>query len=226
VNFNRVARHYHWLETIAFGSALQRSRTCWINKVPRPTRTLIVGEGNGRFLCELLRAHPGIVIDCVDASALMLRLAREYVWRTDPDSAVRVRFLHRDILSWSPSGSYDLLVTHFFLDLFHREAVQSIVAKLAQAAAPNATWLIADFTIPSGGLARVHAQLWLRAMYSFFKFTAGVRVRSLADPAAYLQRQGFACKDQKISRIGMLKSELYRSGSHLKSSAHPANHLG
>jgi SAM-dependent methyltransferase len=213
VNFDQIARHYGWLETVAFGSALQRSRTCWINKVPRPARTLIVGEGNGRFLCELLRAHPGIDIDCVDASDRMLRLAREYVFRNDPDSAARVRFLHRDVLSWSPSGRYDLLVTHFFLDLFRREAVQSIVAKLAKAAAPNATWLIADFAIPSGRLAGFHAKLWLRTMYSFFKFAAGVSAKTLVDPSIYLQTSGFARSGRRSFRLGMLKSELYRNGS-------------
>jgi ubiquinone/menaquinone biosynthesis C-methylase UbiE len=211
VNFNRVARHYHWLETLAFGDTLQRSRTWWIGNVPRPGRALIIGEGNGRFLSELLRVHPGIEIDCVDASDRMLRLARQNVSRADPNSAARVRFLRRDVLSWSPSGSYDLLVTHFFLDLFHRESVQSIVAKLARAAAPNATWLIADFTIPSGRLTGCHAKLWLRAMYLFFKLTAGVTANTLVDPGVFLQRNGFARGSHRSFRLGMVKSELYRN---------------
>jgi ubiquinone/menaquinone biosynthesis C-methylase UbiE len=214
VNFDRIARHYRWLEAIVFGNVLQRSRICWIDKVPRPARTLIVGEGNGRFLCELLRAHPGIEVDCMDASAWMLQLARERVWRTNPDSASRVRFFHRDVLNWSPSERYDLLVTHFFLDCFQRPALHSIVAKLARAAMPGATWLIADFTVPPGRFARLHAKLWLRAMYSFFRFATGIAANELIDPAACLQNNGFACDARKLFRMGMLKSELYRGGSH------------
>jgi ubiquinone/menaquinone biosynthesis C-methylase UbiE len=226
VNFNRIARHYRWLETIAFGNALQLSRTCWINKVPRPGRALIIGEGNGRFLGELLHAHPGVEVDCVDASDRMLRLARQHVLRSDPDSAARVRFLNRDVLSWSPSGRYDLLVTHFFLDLFHREAVQTIVAKLAQAAAPNATWLIADFTIPSGRLTGFHAKLWLRTMYAFFKFAAGVTANTLVDPSTYLQTNGFARSSRRSFRLGMLKSELYRNVTRAVSAPQPSGYPG
>src|SRR5437016_5407100 len=50
MNFDRVAPHYRWLETVTFGSALEKSRNYWIRRVPRPKRALIVGEGNGRFL--------------------------------------------------------------------------------------------------------------------------------------------------------------------------------
>ena len=60
MSFDRLARPYRLLETLAFGNALQRARTFWIDKIPSPKRALIVGEGNGRFLCELLCTYPKI----------------------------------------------------------------------------------------------------------------------------------------------------------------------
>lgn len=63
VSFDLVAPHYRWLETIAFGNALQRAQTCWIDTIARPKRTLIFGEGDGRFLCELVRAYPKIDVE-------------------------------------------------------------------------------------------------------------------------------------------------------------------
>jgi ubiquinone/menaquinone biosynthesis C-methylase UbiE len=210
VSFDRIACSYQLLETIAFGNALQRARTYWIDKIPTPNHALIVGEGNGRFLCELVRRHPKIDIDCVDTSQRMLELARARLLRTHPESPKRIRFLQQDILTWSLPNLYDLVVTHFFLDCFPREEVEQIVQKLGQSATPEAVWLIADFTIPSKRFARTHARLWLRGMYSFFQITAGITAKELVDPAPCLREKGFVCASSRLFRAGMLKSDLYR----------------
>jgi ubiquinone/menaquinone biosynthesis C-methylase UbiE len=216
VSFDRLARPYRLLETLAFGNALQRARTFWIDKIPSPKRALIVGEGNGRFLCELLCTHPKIDIDCVDASERMLDLARTRVRETCIEFQERVRFFHEDVLTWSPSASYDLLVTHFFLDCFPPEEVKQIVQKLGYAAASDAIWLIADFAIPSSQVGGMHARLWLRGMYSFFQITAGIKVKQLVDPTSCLCEMGFARTASQVFRAGMLKSHVYQRGDNVR----------
>jgi ubiquinone/menaquinone biosynthesis C-methylase UbiE len=209
VSFVVIAPHYRWLETIVFGNALQRARTRWIETIARPKRTLIVGEGDGRFLCELVRAFPTIDIDCIDASDVMLQLARARLRRTHPESFSRVHFIREDILKWSPRKSYDLLVTHFFLDCFSGGELQAIIAKLASAAEPGAVWLVADFTIPRKRFARAHARLWLRMMYTFFRATAGIAAKELVDPIPYLDGYGFTPASENLSRGKMLRSDVY-----------------
>ena len=209
MSFDLVAPHYRWLETIAFGNALQRARTCWIDTIARPKRALILGEGDGRFLCELVRAYPKIEVDCIDASEAMLQLARARLRRMHPKSFSRVHFIREDILKWSPRKSYDLLVTHFFLDCFPGKELQAIIAKLASAAEPGAAWLIADFTIPRKRLARAHAKLWLRMMYTFFRATTRIAANELVDPAPYLAGRGFIQTAWKLSRASMLRSDVY-----------------
>ncbi|MGH8101770.1 MAG: class I SAM-dependent methyltransferase, partial [Chthoniobacterales bacterium] len=186
MSFDRIAPFYRCLETIAFGNALQRARACWIEKLSRPGRALIVGEGNGRFVCELARAHPKIEVDCVDASQRMLQLARSRLRRLRPESLARVRFFHRDIRNWSPERSYDLIVTHFFLDCFPEGKLEEIIEKLARAATPGARWLIADFTLPGNGFACLHARLWLWALYSFFRASTGIEAQRIIDPTPCL----------------------------------------
>lgn len=210
MNFDRVAPHYRWIETIAFGTALQRARVHWLDQIPAPTRALIVGEGNGRFLCELLEAYPEIQVDCLDASARMLNLAGRRAFRKSPESLTRVHFMQRDILEWEPANSYDLIVTHFFLDCFEQEELELVIGKLASAAGPEATWLLADFTIPAGVLAGTHTKLWLRAMYAFFRVTADLETRRLVDPTSTLRARGFVCSGPILSHAGMLKSEMWR----------------
>jgi ubiquinone/menaquinone biosynthesis C-methylase UbiE len=211
VNFDRVARHYRWLEALTFGNALQRARISWIEKIPAPQHALIIGEGNGRFLCELVDARGKIDIDCVDASAQMLRLARRRLLQKHTDTSEHVRFLHEDIDSWQPPDHrYDLIVTHFFLDCFPRDEVERIVTKLSHAAAQNAAWLLADFAIPKTPFARWRAKAWLYAMYLFFRTTAGIRAKNLVDPTHFLEANGFVRAGQKLSSGGMVKSEYWR----------------
>lgn len=211
MSFDRVARHYRWLEALAFGNALQRARTFWNDKILAPQRVLIVGEGNGRFVCELVESYCDIDIDCVDASAQMLRMARRRLLQRHPDASEHVRFLHEDINSWQPSDRcYDLVVTHFFLDCFPRDEVEQIVSKLSRVATNNAVWLLADFTVPQAKLARWHAKIWLGAMYLFFRLVAGIKAKRLVDPTPYLKANGFSCVGRSLSRGRILKSECWR----------------
>lgn len=211
MSFDRVARSYRLLETIGFGRSLQRARVLSLEKIPRLRRVLILGEGDERFLCELLRAHKKIDIDCVDASARMLSLAQNRARQSQPDSWSRIQFIHADILQWSPRNSYDLIVTHFFLDCFPRGEVKAIVDKLARAATPNAVWLLADFTTPSTGtLSRVHTKFCLYMMYLFFRCAAGITTNGLVDPSPYLEANNFVPMSRQPSRAAMLKSELWQ----------------
>ncbi len=167
---------------------------------------MIAGEGSGRFLEALLRKHPGVRVDCVDASARMLQLAKARV-RDDP----RVRFLNEDVKIWSPEeNSYDLIVTHFFLDCFVEGEIAAIVTKLARAATADAVWLLSDFSIPGGGLAEVHARVWLSAMYRFFRLTTGINGCELIDPEKYLQGSGFRLINRRLARFGLIKSDLWQ----------------
>lgn len=207
MSFDPIARHYRWLEAVVFGGALQRSRTRWIYEIPTPRRAVVVGEGNGRFLCELVKAHPATEIDCVDASSRMLERARDRLSREAAGAGARVRFQQRDIRSWTPSNSYDLVVSHFVLDCFESDEVEAIVEKLAHAASPGAVWLLADFTIPKQGWKRAAAQFLLAVMYTFFRVTTGITARTLVDPAPYLAKNGFVRSSRSVSCVGAVQSD-------------------
>jgi ubiquinone/menaquinone biosynthesis C-methylase UbiE len=211
VNFDRVAPHYRWLEGLAFGNVLQRARVAWLTEIGTPVRVLLMGEGNGKFLSELLKMYPEVKVDCVDASARMLQLTEERVRREIGGSKQGLRLLHEDLWTWSPEpNAYELIVTHFVLDCFRENEIERIVAKLAGAARRNAFWLLADFAIPTRGMARLHAQLWLRAMYWFFRATTRISSRELIDPSELLRTHDFRLVGQTVTRFGLIKSELWQ----------------
>jgi len=213
VSFDAVAPWYYTLEWIAFGNALQRCRIACLDQIANPRRVLIVGEGNGRFLFELLRHHPGIEVDCVDSSEGMSQLAQTRVEALS-DQQSTIRWLRQDIVSWDPPRSkYDLIVTHFLLDCFPKMQLETVVKKLGNAGTENAEWLLADFRVPSDGkVARMNSRIWLAAMYQFFRLTAHIEANKLIDPTPFFERDGFSLVQRRLSRQGMLKSELWRRG--------------
>ena len=127
MNFDRVAASYRWLETIVFGTQLQQARVAFLREIGRPRRVLVVGEGNGRFLAEFVRLHPETAVDCIEASARMIALARRAA------GAAQVAFIQADIRAVAlPRNSYDLIVTHFLLDCFSEETLPLLIDRLEQ----------------------------------------------------------------------------------------------
>ena len=211
MSFDTLAPCYGTLERIAFGDVLQRCRVACLREIDTPRRALIVGEGNGRFLSELLRIHPEVEIDCIDASQQMLQLAKERLNRELSRHAERVCFVHQDITGWAmPAHRYDLIVTHFFLDCFPEPALIGVIKKLAQFATDDANWLLSDFCIPQKGMARLRAHGWLAAMYLFFRITTRIEASELIDPTPFLRVEGFTLTRQHLFRKGILKSEIWR----------------
>jgi ubiquinone/menaquinone biosynthesis C-methylase UbiE len=209
-NFDFLAPHYRWMEWLLAGPKLQHCRTAFLKSIPRPRRVLLLGEGNGRFLVELLRAHPAARCVCADASARMLDCARARLRRhgLDPDA---VEFIHADALDWSwPSPSFDLIVSHFFLDCFSPEQLVKIIPRIAAAAAPGARWLLADFREPVAGPAKWRARAILALMYFFFHHAARLPARRLTPPDALLAQSGFALRERQLRDWGLLHSDLWQ----------------
>ncbi len=209
MSFDLLAPHYRWMEGVQAGSKLQRGRTAFLSALPAPRRALLVGEGNGRFLVELLRVHPALRIVCVDASARMIECARTRL-RAHHRDADAVQFVHADLLEWSPPPeSFDLIVTHFFLDCFSPAQIAGIVARLAAVAAPDAHWLLADFHEPPSGWARWRARWILRTMYLFFRWTTRLPAARLTPPDPFLEEHGFALRERRLWEWGLLHSDLW-----------------
>lgn len=223
MSFDRVAPFYRCLETIVFGHALQRARVAMLERIPPPARVLIVGEGNGRFLEVFVRRFPECEIDCVDASAQMLALARTPAERAVGATAAkevisqsragdRVHFIHSDIreLLTDTAVIYDLVVTHFVLDCFNDGPLCEVVGQLATVAGESANWLIADFTVPETGLARLAGSMLVALMYRFFQWTAKIEAKNLTDPAPLLEGRGFRRAERRLFFGGSVYSDLWR----------------
>jgi ubiquinone/menaquinone biosynthesis C-methylase UbiE len=205
VNCDGIARWYRWIEYAAFGGALMRRRLAFLSEVADARRALVVGEGDGRFLVKLVEQNRNAAIEYLDLSPRMLELARRRVGEAP------VVYHQGDARTVPvPDATFDLIVTHFFLDCFDDTGAAEVVSRLASAATPNARWLISEFRQPTHGLPGMWASLWLAAMYRFFGITTGLRTRKLTNHRPLLEAQGFRLVREETAWVGLLGSELWQ----------------
>jgi SAM-dependent methyltransferase len=172
-------------------------------------RALILGDGDGRFLAELLGANSGVVVDSVDISSGMIQHARQRIARIH-GGIERVRFLVADARSVPlPAAQYDLIVTNFFLDCFPAVELEAVIARVAAASGPTALWVDGDFRLPAGRWTRIAARFALAGMYGFFRLTTRLPARQLTGPGPYLEAQGLHLIAERTWLRGFLSARVW-----------------
>lgn len=210
MNADGIAASYRWLEYAAFGHELERARFDFLDRARDARRVLILGEGDGRFLARLLDSNPSAHVDVVESSGRMIELARG---RVPENERARVTFHRIDAAADAlPEGPFDLVVTHFFLDILTDCEAQAVVSKASALLAPGGTWLLSEFQVPRARLARVHARAWLAAMYGFFLIATGVEASRLPDYRKMLERSGLEETEHRERRWGLIRSQVWQCG--------------
>jgi SAM-dependent methyltransferase len=209
-NFDRLAALYRWMEWVAFGPWLKWCRVAWLNQLSGCRHALVLGDGDGRFTGRLLCANPFVSIDAVDASPAMLKALA----RRAGKNAARLQLQVADARLWRPEGSsYDLVVTHFFLDCLTTDEVRSLAARVRSALDDGgALWVVSEFAVPPNLFGRLVARPLVSALYWAFGRLTGLRVRSLPDHAGALRDAGFTMAARRTWLGGLLTSELWSAG--------------
>ncbi|MCU1322420.1 MAG: Methyltransferase type 12 [Acidobacteriaceae bacterium] len=182
-NFDRIAKPYQFLEYLTLGSTLQRCRTHHLPALLQQKSALVLGDGDGRFLAQLLSSNPEIRVDAIDTSRTMLDLLEARCKAASPTAAARLTTHQADarrfVQNLSPDKHYDLIVTHFFLDCLTQPDLEALIQAINPHLAPNALWLLSDFRIPTRRLTRPLAQTAVRSLYFAFRLLTGLRTTRL-----------------------------------------------
>jgi ubiquinone/menaquinone biosynthesis C-methylase UbiE len=209
MSFDRIAPHYAWIESLFIGETLQRCRVAFLGEAAGARHILLIGEGHGRFLVELLRACPGARVVCVDASGKMIAAARARLARSGL-SETNVEFVVSPILDYSTAPPFDLVVAQFFLDCFSEDCLRAIVQKIHDFISPGGKLLLCDFQVPSAGWRWVRAKIVLWIAYSFFKYATSLPAHGLAPPQPFLRASGLTLLGRREFNFQLLYSEVWR----------------
>lgn len=202
-----MAPVYRWLECLAFGADLETARFCHLDHLRERRHVLVLGEGDGRFLAQLVRRFPCLTVDCVDASAAMLQRAKS---RLTASESSRVIFRNEDaLLADFGVNAYDAVVTLFFLDCFTTEELAGLIDRVQVALCEDACWLCADFALPQRGWRRWRAEIWLRGLYLFFRWQTKLTARELPPMDSLLCEAGFEPRTEVSFQSGLLRSVVF-----------------
>ena len=212
MSFDALAPYYRALEFILAGSLLHRCRTTFLEDAAQARTALLLGEGPGRYLVELLRVNPLVRVTCVDSSARMLTVARQRVWARGLSNQ-RVRFVCADWADWSGEGGpFDLVATHFVLDCFRADQLAELVPKVGASVSSSAIWVLSDFREPARGWQRIRARIVLKLAYLFFRSATGLSASQLTPPDPFLEADGFQLVQRRLFHHGLLHADLWRTG--------------
>jgi ubiquinone/menaquinone biosynthesis C-methylase UbiE len=202
--FDLIASFYPLLEQIVFGSTLSQARRFFTNRVIEGDKVLLVGEGNGRFLFEIVKQASSSSFTVVDSSARMLTAAKQRI--ATVDRCPRVEWIHTDILEWqSPAAHYDRIVTHFFLDAFMADSISRIVEKISRLATEDALWINVDFSSENQNLRQ---KLLMWAQYRFFRISAGIEASRLFDALPYIRQADWQILERRSVESGWISAHL------------------
>jgi SAM-dependent methyltransferase len=206
MNIDRFARWYRWFEYAAFGRALERSRSAYFDRLAGARRILVLGEGDGRALAELLAAAPLAEIHVYELSPRMIELARRRA-----GNSPRATFHQGDALGaeW-PDRAYDAATALYFLDCFEDRAVAELARRIDRALVPGGLWLVSDFAIPGSGWRKAHAVACIWTMYRFFRLATRLKTQQLPHIHAILGGAGFALREERTQRAGLIWSSLWQ----------------
>ena len=208
-NFDRVARPYRCLEYMSFGPCLERCRDAQLAHLTGARRALVLGDGDGRFLARLLAANPTLTADVVDSSQSMLTILDQRIRSSGSQARHRISLHHADALEWNLSGSYDLIVSHFFLDCFFPYQLELLFDRVLPHTLPEARWVISEFAIPRNPLAACLARGIIGLLYRAFGLLAGLPVRALPEYANPLLSRGLVLSHDRRYLGGLLCSQVW-----------------
>lgn len=157
-------------------------------------KVLYVGAGRGREIAGA--CQHGAEVTCIEpCSAMALRLHDRLAKHGE-----RFTIVPRPIQAVTPLAEYDLVVSHFFLNVFDEGAMPGVLNHLCQFVKPAGSLIVADFKPNDATTNRITK--CLRAAYYRPANLAGYLLRICAihpiyDYAPLLEEQGFMIESRE-----------------------------
>ena len=123
-------------------------------------------------------------------------------------NAQNVSFIHGTEKQIPASGSFEVVITHFYLDLFDQQRCHEVCDLIRTYCHAGSLWVACDFVDRSWW----HS-IMLRIMYIFFGLTSNLRTKRLPDWRSCIQDTGFSEGGMEYYSDNFICSALYKLGT-------------
>jgi len=203
-NFDKVAIFYDSIAKLIFGKTIRLAQTNMLQAIPPGSRILIVGGGTGWILEELSIVHgTGLRITYIDSSAKMISLAKKKYAANN-----RVKFITESIKTAPLSGTYNVIITPFFFDVFTPYNALQVFEKLHRHVNENSLWLYSDFNCKQE--TKFSQKALLKIMYLFFRIVCGIEAKTLPDIDSYFTKFGYKIALERKFLENFIVSRVYQ----------------
>ncbi len=200
--FDRISFVYDRLSRVVFGNAIVDAQKYFIEQIPTHAKVLILGGGTGWFLAEVLKSRPSCEVWYIEASAKMINMSKR---RTHMHH--EVHFIHGTEQDINQVNHFDLVITNFYFDLFTKEHLPQVFAKINSALRENACWIVTDF-IDNGKLWQ---RFMLKLMYAFFRCVCGIAADKLPQWKNEFMKHRYVCIESALYYHGFIETSLYQT---------------
>ncbi len=146
--YDHVAWCYETIARLGSFGAIPRLKAAQLELIPPGARVLYVGAGSGEDVVSA--AARGFDVTALDRSPRMLRRLSARLERV----GLRAKLIEDDLLVYPATGSYDVVVANFFLNVFDPATVEAMLLRCRQHLADGGRLVIGDFRPPGSNLAR------------------------------------------------------------------------
>lgn len=197
--FNAIAPYYDRLAKLIFGDAIVNVQEENLHLIPANANVLVLGGGTGKWLGKLLEMNKSCRVWYVEASSVMLKKSVKANINNE-----RIEFIHGTHES-IPAIRFDVVITHFFVDMFTEKQLNLLVESLAGKMNTGGLWLVADFVNQ-----KFWHQLSLKLMYLCFRVVGALDLKLLANWDEIISSKSFQCKKSTVCYGNFIQSNVYQ----------------
>lgn len=180
---------------------IPKCKTAMLKHLKPGDRVLIAGVGHGTEAIEASRL--GAEVTAVDLSETMLKHFRRRIDREKPPAEIRV--VHDDIFNVRETGTYDMVIANFFLNVFSEERVREVANHLGTMVKPGGHFVVGEFVLPGQGWRGIVQKLnWYFAI-TFYSSTTEAVFHPVWDYPGLVKGAGCEIEDIEYFTIGGVK---------------------
>ncbi|MCA9193301.1 MAG: class I SAM-dependent methyltransferase [Planctomycetales bacterium] len=197
MSYCALSKRYAILERLTFGATLQSARCACLCEEIEPRRVLVLGDGDGRFLEAAHRIWKKARFWYVDRSqGMLMETQRRVQYR-------QLTEFHqqdvRELAKLFEPNSFDVIVSHFFLDCFSDSTLKSLIPLIVSQLHCQGVWYVTDFQTCDW---RQRFLVWL--MYRFFHSFTETEAAKLPNIRNAIQFSGAQLQEIASWRKGLI----------------------
>ncbi len=208
--YKLIGPGYGLMSKLYSGNAMQHCRECHLDDdlIQQDIKVLFAGAGECSEAIKV--ANRGASTTVIDISPTMMNRFIKQLNQHPEKDTLNVKSILGDILKHEEKAKYDVVVANFFLTVFEKNKMHTVLDHLIKLCKPDGKLIIGDFSPLSGNIAHKLAQqlYWYAAATTFFALT-GNPIHELYDYASLLEEKGL--KILKTERFSVFGQEAFQS---------------